>query len=125
LEEKKEDLYVDKEVWRTIFKLPTIDVEIVSAFLLNKLKPPHTFEMHENAIIINSPDKNSAYRCGEWVRHRALERLLDYSVGGFKGKKIIYLSYCKKCRAGESHLNHKLGERIEAEKEEAGETGVT
>jgi hypothetical protein len=115
----------EKEVWKTVFKLPTIDVEIVSAFLWDKLKAPHTFEVEENRIVISSPDRDSAFKVGQWVRYRALERVLDYSVIGFKGKKIIYLSYCPKCREGDPHQNHRfLGERIEA-KEEVGETGVT
>ena len=97
------------ETWLGVFKLTPDAALTLREWLGQRLKPPCSADMgHAGRICIEGPDRDSLFKTCEWIRHQnPLGRKLDYSVIGYKGKDIIWLSYCPKCRKGEGphHLH--------------------
>jgi hypothetical protein len=97
------------ENWRAVFHVPYEDVPKVDDFLSQRLKQPNKHYMgHAGRIIIESPTRDDSFRTAEWLRHQnPTGKLLNYTVAGYDEGKIIYVSYCPKCRQGEGrHDEH-------------------
>ncbi|MCS7365941.1 MAG: hypothetical protein NDF54_10925 [archaeon GB-1867-035] len=105
------------EVWSTVFKFGS---EEEFRRVLNWLRGRLQLDKHgmkaythpKLMIIVYSRDKDSAFKVGEWIRHNnpvTLEtwKKLFYSVYGFEANKMIYASWCPKCRRGlGKHYEH-------------------
>jgi len=97
------------ERWIAYFSIETNQTEKIKTFLENKLRHPNTFQINESTLtlMIISPTKDECFKTGQWFRYNnPLNKPLNYSVIGTKNKQTIYISYCKKCRAGEPHNVH-------------------
>jgi len=97
-------------LWKAVFKLRYEDVMAIDEFLLRRLKKPNRHYMgHAGRIVIESPTRDDSFKTAEWLRHQnPMGKPLDYSVIGYDEQgKIIYVSYCKKCRENKGpHHEH-------------------
>ncbi len=104
----KLDEWESKEVWRAVFRNTPEEGPVLDQFLKERLRDPHTHYLgHHLVLTVMSPTKDDAFKCGEWVRHQnPLGRLLDYTVIGYDGGRVKYLSACRICRKGNSGPHH-------------------
>jgi len=85
--------------YRTVFRLKNQqEVEKLTEYLEQKLKPPHKFEAGLEHIAIISPTEDGAHKCAVWLaNNNPLGRKLQYTIRGFNEKgQLIYLSISKK-----------------------------
>jgi len=104
--------FAEREVWETVFKNSPDEAAILDGFLAENLHAHLRHRLgHHGRVIIVSPTKDDSFKAGEWLRHNnPLNRELLYSVVGWKHGRIVFLSACHKCRAGEgNHLKHAAG----------------
>ena len=95
-------------MWKAVFKLTTEEALTLDEWVGRRLRKPCTHHMgHAGRIIIDGPTRDDVFKTSEWVRNQnPLGRKLNYSVIGYEGTTIIFLSYCRRCRSGESHDEH-------------------
>lgn len=101
------------ENWKAVFKLGMDEVEKLYAWLDSKwsVDNPCTFRLgHAGRLIIEGKTRDQVFRVSEWIRNQnVLDKKLLYSVIGYNAEgKIIWVSYCHKCRSGKEgeHNEH-------------------
>ena len=108
---------VRTERWVSVFVVKPEEVEQLYTWLEGKWSAdnPCTFRLgHAGRVIIEGKERNELFKVCEWVRNCSpLEKKLDYSVIAYCDQKILYLSYCPKCRqkVETPHYLHSRGEK--------------
>jgi len=90
-------------LWFNIDESLADDVKRFLDEKLDKQKHSYAFGFGRMGLILKiySDSKDKAFTCGEWLRlnRRSPLRGMPYSVAGSDDKgRIIYLSFCEKCR---------------------------
>jgi len=83
-------------MFKIVFKLSSAEADELEVFLAEKLNQPYTFRRPYRTIVVieNIPDKDTAYKIGEWIRHK---KGFFYSVVGLDEKgRVIHRSWVKK-----------------------------
>jgi len=97
------------EIWKAVFKTWIDDGPKIDEFLRQRLKPPNKYIIGDaGKVIIESPTRDDCFRTAQWLRYNnPLGKLLNYSIVGTDAEgKIIWVSYCKRCREGGVHHEH-------------------
>ena len=103
------------EFWRVMLQNTQEEGPVLDEWLKRSLWPPHTYYLgHHLRVMIVAPTRRDAFKVGEWAAHRnPLGKKLGYSVIGYKGAAVVYLSYCPYCRDQKIKTPHHLHSRGE------------
>jgi ribonucleotide reductase alpha subunit len=94
-----------RERWRAIFKDPE------ALRVRERLEEGLRMYVEDNRVVLEADERDRCWKAAEWASHNAVPgRKLFYSVVGERLSegfpKVIYVSWCPKCRRGE----HEHGE---------------
>jgi len=95
-----------RERWRAIFKDPE------ALRVRERLEEGLRMCVEDNRVVLEADERDKCWKAAEWISYNAVPgKKLFYSVIGERVEKglprIIYLSWCPRCRRGEGeHHEH-------------------